>query len=224
MLERDWGSTGSVPPCLQEVTLPQCPVVLSPSPHLHPVPAPGAVRCLCSGLRLHGPSLGSGSWCRGEWMCHSLSWQGTNDGRKALAVPGLPLPPLWCCWLLLPACTLARAAQPGMGAVGRPRTWGNQLRLSHVTATLGDSPVPWVKRVPTARPMARRGVLLPGQQSRGWAEMPQPQRLSVPLSPAVTSCCAAGTPPARPQGITGREGRPMGPSPSLRLGAGCLAG
>lgn len=163
MLERDWGSTGSVPPCLQEVTLPQCPAVLSPAPHLHPMPAPGAVRCLCSGLRLHGPSLGSGSWCRGEWMCHSLSWQGTNDGRKALAVPGLPLPPLRCCWLLLPACTLARAAQPGMGAVGRPRTWGNQLRLSHVTATLGNSPVPWVKRVPTARLVARRRVPLPGQ-------------------------------------------------------------
>lgn len=154
------------------MTLPQHPSLLSPAPPLRPTPAPGAVRCLCARLRLHGPLLGSGSWCRGEWMCHSLSWQGTNDSRKALAVPGLPLPPLQCCRLLPPACTPARTAQPRMGALGRTRTWGNQLRMSHVTARLGNSPVPHVKRLPTACPVARRGVLLPGQWqscSPGWA-------------------------------------------------------
>lgn len=39
---------------------------------------------------------------------------------------------------LLPACTPAHTAQPGIGVVGRPRTWGIQLQMSHVTARLRD--------------------------------------------------------------------------------------
>ena len=223
------GGVGPVPPCCRRRPFPSTPRSCPLRPR--PVPAPGAVWCLCAGLRLHGPSLGSGSWCRGEWMCHSLSsWQGTNDGRKALAVPGLPLPPLRCCRLLPAARIPACAAQPGLGAVGRTGTWGSRLRASHLPGRLGGSPVPQAKRRAPRGEERGHGagaaaVLLPWPGCRAAVgPWPQPQRLSVPLSAAVTSCCVAGTPPAGPRGITGREGQPTGPSPSRHLGAGCLAG
>lgn len=153
-------------------------------------------------------------------MCHSLSsWQGTNDGRKALAVPGLPLPPLRCCRLLPASRIPASAAQPGMGAVGRTRTWGNWLWMSHITARLGTAPSPGRNAAPPCAPWLGEesccwGGDSPapqaGQRSRGQADMPQPQRLSVPLSPAVTSCCVVGTPPPPSQASgDNREGQPM---------------
>lgn len=44
--------------------------VLSPVPLPYPVPALGALWYLCAGLWLCDHSLGSASWCCGEWMCH----------------------------------------------------------------------------------------------------------------------------------------------------------
>lgn len=168
---------------LREVTLAPRPAVLSPAWVPSPsAPAPGAVRGPCVGLRPHGPSLGSGSWCGGEWMCHSLfSWQGTNDGRKALAVPGLPLPPLRCCRLLPAARIPARAAQPGMGASGKNRNVGKPAVDGSRHRQAGEQPRPPGETRPHGRergPAAgAAAVPLPGRLS--------PPRLSVPLSPAA---------------------------------------
>lgn len=185
-----------------------------------------------SAVALHwGPGSAAPRWevaagAAGSGCVTRSSWQGTEEWRRALAVPGLPQPLLLAAHTPLTLPSLAQGSREdwdmGCGTwlwMCRPPV---RLRNSHVTKR-------WVK-VSCFLPL--------GSRAMAPSSAPQPQRLSVPLYPTVMCRCAAGDSPGdNGQGAAAGQVRDlMGPALhsfswvrnevtwQLRLGLLCLPG